>query len=82
MAGTVTPLLAQADAAPAGARAWRVLLVASALHACNDAFFYLLYPLLPFMAAEFGLSYTEVGLVNAAFACSSAVFQLPAGLIG
>lgn len=82
MAGTVTPLLAQADAAPSGASAWRVLLVASALHACNDAFFYVLYPLLPFMAAEFGLSYTEVGLVNAAFAGSSAVFQLPAGLIG
>jgi FSR family fosmidomycin resistance protein-like MFS transporter len=78
----VTPLLVRADPSAGGGSAWRVLLVASALHACNDAFFYVLYPLLPFMAAEFGLSYTEVGLVNAAFAGSSAVLQLPAGLIG
>jgi FSR family fosmidomycin resistance protein-like MFS transporter len=62
--------------------AWRVLLAAAALHACNDAFFYVLYPLLPFIAAELGLSYAEIGLVNAAFAGSSAVFQLPAGLLG
>ena len=62
--------------------AWRVLLAAAALHACNDAFFYVLYPLLPFIAAELGLSYTEVGLVNAAFAGSSGLLQLPAGLLG
>jgi FSR family fosmidomycin resistance protein-like MFS transporter len=61
---------------------WRVLVAAAALHACNDAFLYVLYPLLPFIAAELGLSYAEVGLVNAAFAGSSAVFQLPAGLLG
>ena len=36
------------DAGPA----WRVLLATAALHACNDAFFYVLYPLLPFIAAE------------------------------
>jgi len=62
--------------------AWRVLLAAAALHACNDAFFYVLYPLLPFIAAELGLSYTEVGLVNTAFAGSSGLLQLPAGLLG
>ena len=62
--------------------AWRVLLAAAGLHACNDAFFYVLYPLLPFIAAELGLSYAEVGLVNAAFAGSSAVLQLPAGWLG
>src|ERR1700687_3770574 len=62
--------------------AWRVLLAAASVHACNDAFFYVLYPLLPFIAAELGLSYAEIGLVNAAFAGSSALLQLPAGLLG
>jgi len=61
---------------------WRVLLAAAALHTCNDAFFYVLYPLLPFIAAELGLSYTEVGLVNAAFAGSGGLLQLPAGMLG
>ncbi|MGI9148369.1 MAG: MFS transporter [Chloroflexota bacterium] len=62
--------------------AWRVLMAAAAVHACNDAFFYVLYPLLPFIATDLGLSYAEIGLVNAAFAGSSAVLQLPAGLLG
>src|SRR5450631_407095 len=63
-------LLEEPGAPDAARTAWRVLLATSALHACNDAFFYVLYPLLPFIAAELGLSYTEVGLVNAAFAGS------------
>lgn len=67
---------------PAGGAPWRVLLAAAALHACNDAFFYVLYPLLPFVAADLGLSYAQVGLINAVFAGSSAVLQLPAGLLG
>jgi MFS transporter, FSR family, fosmidomycin resistance protein len=67
---------------PVGWRPWRVLFVAAALHACNDAFFYLLYPLLPFIAADLGLSYAQVGLVNATFAGSGALLQLPAGLLG
>src|ERR1700730_1473471 len=66
------------DAGPA----CRVLLAAAGLHACNDAFFYVLYPLLPFIAAELGLSYAEIGLVYAAFAGSSGLLQLPAGLLG
>src|SRR5450432_3436631 len=77
VAGTEEPV-GQGAAGPV----WRVLLAAAALHACNDAFFYVLYPLLPFIAAELGLSYTEVGLVNAAFAGSSGLLQLPAGLLG
>jgi MFS transporter, FSR family, fosmidomycin resistance protein len=59
-----------------------VLLVTSGLHACNDALFYVLYPLLPFIASEFGMSYAEVGLLNAVFTGSSALLQLPAGLLG
>ncbi len=58
----------------------RVLFAAAALHTCNDAFFAVLYPLLPFIAAELSLSYAEVGLVKALFSASSGVLQLPAGL--
>jgi MFS transporter, FSR family, fosmidomycin resistance protein len=58
-----------------------VLLVASALHVCNDAFFAVLYPVLPFIAAELGLSYSQVGLIKTVFSGSSAVLQLPAGLL-
>ncbi len=74
----------KADDAPlmaAAAPASRVLLAAAALHACNDAFFALLFPLLPFIADELGLSYAEVGLIKAAFAGGAAVLQLPAGLL-
>lgn len=77
----VSPLNARGDARDPRP-AWRVLLATAALHACNDAFFYVLYPLLPFIAAELSLSYTEVGLVNLAFAGSSGLLQLPAGLLG
>lgn len=62
-------------------RAARVLFVASALHACNDALFAVMYPILPFIAAELGLSYSEVGLVKTVFTGSSALLQLPAGLL-
>ena len=37
-----------------------MLLAAAALHACNDAFFYVLYPLLPFIATELGLPLPEI----------------------
>lgn len=59
----------------------RILVVTSALHICSDAFFAILYPLLPFIALDLGLSYAEVGLLKTAFSASSAVFQLPAGLL-
>jgi MFS transporter, FSR family, fosmidomycin resistance protein len=62
-------------------RAARVLFVASALHVCNDAFFAVMYPIMPFIAAELGLSYSEVGLVKTVFTGSSALLQLPAGLL-
>src|SRR5438309_8907798 len=62
-------------------RAARVLFIASALHVCNDAFFAVMYPILPFVAAELGLSYSEVGLVKTVFGGSSALLQFPAGLL-
>lgn len=62
-------------------RPGRVLLAASALHVCNDAFFAVLYPILPFIAADLGLSYGQIGLVKTVFSGSSAILQLPAGLL-
>jgi MFS family permease len=59
----------------------RVLFIASALHVCNDAFFAVMYPIMPFIAAELGLSYSQVGLVKTVFSASSALLQLPAGLL-
>src|SRR5689334_1978254 len=58
-----------------------VLLLAAALHVCNDAFFAVMYPIMPFIAAELGLSYGEVGLIKTVFSGSSALLQLPAGLL-
>jgi len=62
-------------------RASRVLFVASALHVCNDAFFAVMAPIMPFIAADLGLSYSEVGLIKTVFGGSSGLLQLPAGLL-
>jgi len=59
----------------------RVLFIAAALHVCNDAFFAVMYPIMPFIAAELGLSYAEVGLIKTVFSGSSALLQLLAGLL-
>src|SRR5438105_1596643 len=59
----------------------RVLFIAAALHVCNDAFFAVMYPIMPFIAAELGLSYGEVGLIKTVFFGSAALLQLPAGLL-
>jgi FSR family fosmidomycin resistance protein-like MFS transporter len=59
----------------------RVLFVASAIHVVNDAFFALLYPLLPLVAAEFDLSYAETGLLKTAFSGAASLLQYPAGLL-
>lgn len=71
-----------AQRAPAGRTSpARVLLMAASLHTCNDAMFAVMYPLLPLIAADLGLSYAEVGLVRALYSGASAVLQLPAGLL-
>jgi MFS family permease len=69
------------DKPHAKATAAHVLLVAAAVHTCNDAFFAVMFPLLPLIAADLGLSYAEVGLVKALFSGSSGVLQLPAGML-
>src|SRR5688572_17945898 len=59
----------------------RVLLVAASIHTCNDAMFAVMYPLLPLIAVDLGLSYAEVGLVRALYSGASAILQLPAGVL-
>lgn len=60
----------------------RVLFVTSLVHLTNDACFALLYPLLPLIAADFHLSYAQVGLLKATFASAQSVFQIPVGVLG
>jgi MFS family permease len=50
------------------------------MHVVNDALFTGLYPLLPLIAVDLGLSYAQVGLVKTVFAGSSSLFQVPAGM--
>jgi len=59
-----------------------VLLTSSAIHLTNDACFAILYPLLPFISRDLGLSYAEVGLLKASFSGASSVLQIPAGVVG
>src|SRR5712691_2607948 len=53
----------------------------SALHLVNDAFFAVIYPLLPLLADDLHLGYAEVGLIKTAFSTASSAFQLPIGLL-
>ncbi len=59
-----------------------MLATTSVVHLLNDACFAILYPLLPLIAADLGLSYAQVGLIKTAFSGASSVLQLPAGIIG
>lgn len=55
--------------------------VCSGTHALHDGMVDMLYPLLPFLAQAFGLSFAEVGFVRAANKAAMALFQLPMGLL-
>lgn len=59
-----------------------ILITASAVHLLNDACFALLYPLLPFIADDLGLSYSQVGLLKATFSGTAGALQIPAGTLG
>ena len=58
------------------------LIAASAIHLTNDACFAILYPLLPFIAEDLELSYTQVGMLKATFSGASSVLQIPVGAVG
>jgi FSR family fosmidomycin resistance protein-like MFS transporter len=59
----------------------RILLTTSFVHLLNDACFAVLYPLLPLIAADLALNYTQVGLIKTVFSGASSVLQLPVGIV-
>ena len=59
----------------------RVVGVVSAAHFVSHYYIILLAPLMPFVRADYGVSYTEIGLAFAAFNIVSAVGQTPAGFL-
>jgi FSR family fosmidomycin resistance protein-like MFS transporter len=61
-------------------RRWK-LGVCGGTHILHDGMVDMLYPLLPFLAQAFGLSYSEVGFIRAANKAAMALFQLPIGLL-
>jgi len=62
-------------------RARAVLAVACGAHFIHDGFSDILYVLLPVWATEFGLSFTQVGLLKTLYTGGMASFQVPAGIL-
>ena len=60
---------------------FRLVGVVSAAHFISHYYILLLAPLLPFVRAEYGVSYTEIGLALAAFNIVTAALQTPAGFL-
>ena len=59
----------------------RLVGIVSAAHFVSHYYIILLAPLLPFVRADYGVSYTEIGLAFAAFNIVSAILQTPAGFL-
>ena len=59
----------------------RIVGAVSAAHFVSHYYILLLAPLLPFVRADYGVSYTEIGLAFAAFNVVSAALQTPAGFL-
>ncbi len=59
----------------------RTLWFGSITHIVSDLHFALLYPLLPILRNDMGLSYEQIGILRATFSGASAILQLPAGWI-
>jgi MFS family permease len=59
----------------------RVVGAVSAAHFVSHYYIFILAPLLPFVRADYGVSYTEIGLTFAAFNIVSATLQTPAGFL-
>jgi len=62
-------------------RARAVLATACSIHFVHDGFSDILYVLLPLWAAEFRLTFVQVGLIRTAYSGGMALFQIPAGLL-
>lgn len=59
----------------------RIVGAVSAAHFVSHYYIILLAPLLPFVRADYGVSYTEISLAFAAFNIASAALQTPAGFL-
>lgn len=59
----------------------RPLIANALMHLVNDGCFVAIYPILPLMAAEFHLSYAQIGLLKTSLSTSSSAFQLPMALL-
>jgi len=59
----------------------RIVGAVSAAHFVSHYYIILLAPLMPFVRAEYGVSYTEIGFAFAAFNIVSAALQTPAGFL-
>jgi MFS family permease len=62
-------------------RARAVLAAACSIHFVHDGFSDILYVLLPIWAAEFRLTFAQVGVIRTAYSGGMAAFQIPAGLL-
>ena len=58
-----------------------VLGATAVIHFLHDGFSEILYVFLPLWAAEFGLSFAQVGLIRTAYTGGMALFQIPAGFL-
>jgi len=59
----------------------RVVGAVSAAHLVSHYYIIVMAPLLPFVRADYGVSYTEIGVALAVFNTVSAVLQAPAGFL-
>jgi MFS family permease len=58
-----------------------VLTAASTIHFLHDGFSETVYVFLPLWAAEFGLSFSQVGLIRTTYTGGMSAFQIPAGFL-
>jgi MFS family permease len=73
--------MTQAILSASGSSHTRVLGAVSAAHFVSHYYILLLAPLLPFVRADYGVSYTEIGFALVAFNVISAALQTPAGFL-
>src|SRR5438132_8792861 len=62
-------------------RSRAILGAASSIHFLHDGFSETLYVFLPLWASEFGLSFSQVGLIRTAYTGGMSAFQIPAGFL-
>lgn len=74
---TEAPLAPRADTA---SPTWLIAAVCAA-HFVSHYYIIILAPLLPFVRADYGVTYTEIGFAIAAFNIVSAALQTPAGFL-